>query len=302
MSPAAEVPLTVIIPAYQRQPLLDRALYSISAQDVIPRQVIVVDDGSAPTLRLPEELGLPRVDLVRLPDNAGPAMARNAGLRRAVTEWVSFLDCDDTLIAGTLGTRWRLHLARQCRRPDRRIISGCAWIDVTSAGHPIRTRYPRPGVTPEDFASGCWFSPGSCIIMNAQAAMEQASYQDETLRRLEDVDWFLALALQGFQFEPQNCVGALIEQKRVQSPRAVADAARAIARKWRPRLPGPLHRRLRSYLQLECAAAQHFAGHRFAALTHVARSLALRPRLSLHLSPGWNFAAAQDITGQSRRS
>ena len=45
--------------------------------------------------------------------------------------------------------------------------------------------------------------------------------------------------------------------------------------------------RLRAYLDVECAAANHFAGRRFRALAFWARSLLAVPRLSLHLSPAW---------------
>jgi hypothetical protein len=125
--------------------------------------------------------------------------------------------------------------------------------------------------------------------MNGRAALDAAGYQDERLRRLEDLDWFLALALKGFRFEPFELVGAQIERKRVQNPQAIADAAHLMRQKWGNVLSGTQRRRLGSYLHLECAAAHYFAGHRWASITHYARSLALQPRLSLQLSPGWDI-------------
>ncbi len=287
-----EIPLTFIIPAYGRQLLLDRALRSLCSQDVVPQCVVVVDDNSEPALRLPVSLKLPRVELVRQSSNCGPAAARNAGLALAPTKWVSFLDCDDLLIANTLGLRWRQMIDRQHQSSDEKVITGCSWIDVTPEMQPLQVRHPRPGNSPADFASGCWFSPGSCIIMNAHAALEAVGFQDEKLRRLEDIDWFLALSLKGFRFESSETVGALIERKRVQNPKSILDAAKVIQEKWKDLLPGSLRRRLDSYLQLESAAAHYFAGDRFAAIGHYARSLMLQPRLSLQLSPGWDIRSA----------
>lgn len=294
MTADTEIPLTFIIPAYGRQSLLERALRSLCSQDVIPQCVVVVDDSSEPALRLPVSLKLPRVELVRQSRNCGPAAARNAGLVLAPTEWVSFLDCDDVLIANTLGLRWRQMLDRQHQTPNHKLITGCSWIDVTPEMQPLQIRNPRPGNGPADFASGCWFSPGSCIIMNAHAALEAVGFQDEKLRRLEDVDWFLALSLKGFRFESSQTVGALIERKRIQKPKLILDAAKAIQEKWKDVLPGSLRRRLESYLQLEVAAANYFAGDRLAAISHFARSFVLQPRLSLQLSPGWEIRS----TGQ----
>lgn len=289
---ATSIPLTFILPAYGRQDLLNRALLSLGKQDVAPCRVIVVDDGSEPALRLPDLPNLPHCELVRRSVNGGPAAARNTGLSLSRTEWISFLDSDDMLAPETLGARWQQVMELQAKGGDAKIISGCSWVDVSPELRPLRVRRPLPGTTPRDFAGGCWFSPGSCIIMNGLAAVEAVGYQDETLRRLEDIDWFLALSLKGFRFYPQGAVGTHIEMKRVQRPVAVLDAARAIEQKWIHFLPGSLFRRLRSYLQLERAAAYYYAGEHLNAVSHLARSILLQPRLQLQLSPGWHFRAA----------
>jgi glycosyltransferase involved in cell wall biosynthesis len=283
--------LTFILPAYRRQDFLNRALHSIGEQDVAPSRVIVVDDGSEPALRLPDTLNLPHCELVRRLVNGGPAAARNTGLSLSRTEWISFLDSDDVLAPRTLGLRWQQVMALQAKGAGERIISGCSWADVSPELRQLRVRHPLPGTAPRDFAGGCWFSPGSCIIMNGLAAVEAVGYQDEALRRLEDIDWFLALSLKGFRFYPQKDVGAYIEMKRVQKPARILDAARAIERKWTYTLPASLFRRLKSYLQLECAAAYYYAGEHAVAASHLARSILFQPRLQLQLSPGWCFRA-----------
>jgi hypothetical protein len=290
MSQASPIPLTMIIPAYQRQRELERALASLAAQDAVPVRTIVVDDASEPPLRLPPGLALPNCTLVRRSVNGGPAAARNTGLALSETEWVSFLDSDDMLVPGTLGGRWRDASEHYARHRDPQVISGCGWIDVSPSGAPLRVRHPLPSDGSAAFASGCWFSPGSCIILNRPAALESAGYQDETLRRLEDFDWFMALGLKGFRFRAQPIVGARIEQKRVQDPKALGETAATIRAKWRAAaLPRPVLRRAESYLALECAAAHYHAGHYLGAAAHLVRSFALQPRIGVQLSPGWTI-------------
>jgi glycosyltransferase involved in cell wall biosynthesis len=98
---AAEWPLfSVIIPAYNRLPLLKAALGSVFAQTLIDYEVLVVDDGS--TDRTADYLAsVPAVKLIRS-DNRGPGAARNRGVREARGKYVAFLDSDDLWFPWTL--------------------------------------------------------------------------------------------------------------------------------------------------------------------------------------------------------
>jgi mycofactocin glycosyltransferase len=87
---------SVLIPTYNRQDHLDRALAALADQyePDAPFDVIVVDDGSDPPIRV-DETGLPfDVHLVRLDQNRGRAGARNAGLATVTAPLVIFLDDD----------------------------------------------------------------------------------------------------------------------------------------------------------------------------------------------------------------
>jgi cellulose synthase/poly-beta-1,6-N-acetylglucosamine synthase-like glycosyltransferase len=44
--PSLPLPITVVIPAYNRAELLPRALASVAAQTATPAEVLVIDDGS----------------------------------------------------------------------------------------------------------------------------------------------------------------------------------------------------------------------------------------------------------------
>ena len=94
--------LTIVIPAYNASRYIrDCVQAALSNRGV--REIIVVDDGSTDdtaTITQSLEPGSGgRLCLVRQP-NAGPAAARNAGLRRARTRYVGFVDADDILMPG----------------------------------------------------------------------------------------------------------------------------------------------------------------------------------------------------------
>ena len=86
---------SVIIPLFNKQPYIGRALQSVSAQTFADFEVIVVDDGSTDEgARVVEQFTDARVRLIK-EDNSGPGAARNRGLAEAQGELVAFLDADD---------------------------------------------------------------------------------------------------------------------------------------------------------------------------------------------------------------
>lgn len=98
--------LCVIIPVKDRRKLLMRALDSVAAQSVLPRQLIVVDNGSSDGSQqaarewAARHSALPVEFLFLEERRPGAPAARNAGLAEARAEWVSFFDSDDTMRPG----------------------------------------------------------------------------------------------------------------------------------------------------------------------------------------------------------
>ena len=93
----ADVKVSVIIPIFNAADYLRPALDSVVSQTLREIEVICVDDGSTDnSLEIIKEYQQndERVRIVT-ETNAGPALARNNGIRRARGEYIAFLDDDD---------------------------------------------------------------------------------------------------------------------------------------------------------------------------------------------------------------
>lgn len=290
----ASADLSVIVPTFDRPQKTERALRSLVGQG-LALDVVVVDDGSpepfTPSPDLDRALG---IRVLRQAANRGPAAARNAGVAATRAEWITFLDSDDALTPGSLAGRLAFARDGFARSGDALAAYACAHRGVSAEGTPLYRRRPRPAAELAAFASGCWFCPGSALIMRREAAL-RIGPQDESLKRLEDLDWFIRLALLGGSVVVDDVVGVDVEVGHKPRVAAVDDSSARLLGKWGgtapgTRLPGPSLRRLRAYLLLERAAARWYAGRRLTALGLIAASAALAPRLTLHLSPHWEDA------------
>jgi succinoglycan biosynthesis protein ExoO len=99
--------VSVIIPAFNAETFIARAVRSALNQTEPPLEVIVADDAS--TDRTREVVGNliatdGRVRLIKLSTNSGPGAARNAAIQAAKGTWVALLDADDAYLGSRLET------------------------------------------------------------------------------------------------------------------------------------------------------------------------------------------------------
>jgi len=91
--------ISVIIPTYNRLPLLQRAVTSIFDQTFGDWELLVIDDASTDgTSEYMKGYTDTRVRLLRNPDNRGAQESRNLGIRHAQGDLVCFLDSDDVWV------------------------------------------------------------------------------------------------------------------------------------------------------------------------------------------------------------
>jgi glycosyltransferase involved in cell wall biosynthesis len=87
--------ISIVIPVYNRQHLIGRALTSLQRQTFTDFEVIVVDDGSRDDPgSVVRSMNDPRMRYVRQ-QNAGATVARNRGAAEASAKYLTFLDSDD---------------------------------------------------------------------------------------------------------------------------------------------------------------------------------------------------------------
>lgn len=107
--------VSVIIPVYNSKDYIATCVDSIRNQTFREVEIILIEDGSTDGTRaVCENLAAEdaRIQLI-CQQNAGPAAARNRGLRAAHGEWVAFVDADDWLEADCIAKAYRVAAENQ---------------------------------------------------------------------------------------------------------------------------------------------------------------------------------------------
>lgn len=97
-SPATNDLVSIITPAFKAAAVVEQTMASVRAQTHANWEMWVVDDCSPDNTRAVVEAWCqrdPRIHLIALARNGGPAAARNAALAAASGQWLAFLDSDD---------------------------------------------------------------------------------------------------------------------------------------------------------------------------------------------------------------
>ncbi len=88
--------VSVIIPTYNREKTIMRAVQSVLNQTYTNLEVLIIDDGSTDgTADIIKSIQDDRVQYIVLEKNGGASNARNEGVKRATGEWIAFQDSDD---------------------------------------------------------------------------------------------------------------------------------------------------------------------------------------------------------------
>lgn len=104
-----KVNISVIIPVYNAEDTIERAVNSITIHEYEPLEVILVDDGSTDNSGNICDCLASQDDRVKVvhKENGGVSSARNTGLDIASGEYVMFLDADDAVRFDTLQMMYR---------------------------------------------------------------------------------------------------------------------------------------------------------------------------------------------------
>jgi glycosyltransferase involved in cell wall biosynthesis len=183
------LPVTAVIPAFQREQLLEETLASVAAQSPRrPREVIVVDDCSTDrTAEIAERAG---ARVIRHERNRGAGAARNTAVAAASQPWIAPLDSDDRWLPHHLDTLWRM-------RDGHVFVAGAALASGERPRYagvpgtrPKLLRSPRQVVFPENIV------PASGLLIRAHDIRAVGGY-DTSLRYAEDFDLIIRLLERG---------------------------------------------------------------------------------------------------------
>lgn len=195
----AAVPgVSVIIPLYNKRETVARAIRSVLRQQEVEKEIIVIDDGSTDD---PFELVSAFGSTVhyRRQERAGPAAARNLGVRHSRHNLLVFLDADDELLDGCLAAHVR------CRSvyPDTKL--SLASFQVVNDTEVLRAedlgrRIDEPGkvdefVRTERFHSSLVTNVACAAICVARELFDVVGGFDPELRCWEVTDLMLRLLL-----------------------------------------------------------------------------------------------------------
>jgi glycosyltransferase involved in cell wall biosynthesis len=181
--------ISIIIPTYNRQALLCRALASVFAQTYTDIEVIVVDDGSTDGTANHIARHYPQVHFIQQPRH-GVSHARNRGLCVARGEWIALLDSDD---------EWQPDkLARQMQtlsvQSEYRIChTDEVWIRHGKQVNPMKKHRKPSGWVFEACLPLCTISPSSILLH--RAVLDEVGLFDEILPACEDYDLWLRIAV-----------------------------------------------------------------------------------------------------------
>ncbi len=185
--------VSVVIPVYNRESVVVRAIQSVLDQTHSTIEVLVVDDASSDgTVAAVEALNDPRVRLFRHETNLYAAAARNTAMKEARGQWIAFLDSDDT---------WHpTKLARQLKVLQEHPDAGfCLGGVVMKQGRGIREKILLPKLQPNTSKNVLLrFMIGQIHIITTgfifrRELLDGVGYMDVALRRNQDMDFFIRM-------------------------------------------------------------------------------------------------------------
>jgi glycosyltransferase involved in cell wall biosynthesis len=181
--------VSVIIPAYNRLPMLKEAIHSILRQDFEDFELIVVDDGSTDgTTEEIRKFG-GRVRLLQHPENRGVSAARNKGILHAKGKYVAFLDSDDQWVKGKL----KIQVTFLDDNPHYPLCyTDEIWIRRGKRVNPMVKHAKYSGWILEKCLPLCIISPSSAMMR--KTLFSKVGLFDEALPVCEDYDLWLRIS------------------------------------------------------------------------------------------------------------
>lgn len=184
-------PVSVIIPTYNREKYLLRAINSVLDQEGFTGEIIVVDDGSTDqTGELVNSINHHIPIQYHYMSNKGPAGARNYGVKHSQYDFIAFLDSDDYWHKRKILTQFvNLH-----RNPGSSIChTEEKWLRRGEHLNKKKIHNPRHGNIFEHCLKIC--AVGMSTVLLTKELFSSTGGFDELLPCCEDYDFWLRVSI-----------------------------------------------------------------------------------------------------------
>jgi glycosyltransferase involved in cell wall biosynthesis len=205
--------VSVIIPTYNRQHFIGKAIDSVLNQTYKDYELIIVDDGSTDGTTEWIKKTYPDVRLVRCEVNRGSASVRNDGIRLATGEFIGFLDSDDEWEPGFLAVQ-----VKALKENPEAVLSYCDYTEVKTDGfqftHNLKPWRSYPNLTHQLLMDNIIHTMSLVVIR--RETLLQAGLLNETLKISHDRELYLRLLYWGkIVHVPQSLVLKMTHQGNI---------------------------------------------------------------------------------------
>lgn len=198
----SDVQFSVVIPVHNKERHVARSVNSALTQTYPANEIIAIDDASKDgSMAEIARLGAPVVTLRRDEPGPGGYAARNLGIENAKSEWIAFLDADDSWAPDHLEL-----LAKAIREADGKAVSAFSGYDIVTETLHMKDWFTRAGYKAGCFdtldmldkwlAGGCPFWTGA-VAIRRQTLLDVGMFPVGRVRRGGDRDLWLRTILAG---------------------------------------------------------------------------------------------------------
>ncbi len=192
--------VSIIMPSYNRENTIARAIKSVSNQTYVDYELIIVDDGSTDnTEELIKGLNNDKIIYIKHKINRGAATARNTGLKIARGEYIAFQDSDDEWMPDKL--------EKQIKVMDSYKESDVVYSDLVRIDKSGNAKdYESPAIIngeiinrkTKDYSPVFLSLPS--VIIRSYIFLEGKEVFDERLPCFIDLEFFIRLLIKGYNF------------------------------------------------------------------------------------------------------
>jgi glycosyltransferase involved in cell wall biosynthesis len=191
------IDVSIIIPVFNSEKTLQRAVLSTLDQGVSNEIILVNDCSSDHSLQVAEKLknSLQHINIINLEENSGASAARNKAIDIARGKYIAFLDADDVWLPGKLKAQKEI-----IESDEKCTIVSCDSLQISPIGRVLRRAH---AVKPAVSGNNAWktllaysYIPTPTVLTRTDLVREIGGF-DESLIVSEDLDLWISLARKG---------------------------------------------------------------------------------------------------------